>query len=286
MREMLTGFYKDYRPVVDQAIFAGLVENFATNMPEAFGGGAAAKAAAAQGGFNQLAQYVFANSLLTKSADMLALLDRSPGDIVAALEKDPAIVFWRSVNADYETQVLPKLKEIQPTINAMQRNYMAAQMAVFKERRFFPDANSTLRVTYGQVRGFRPRDGAVYDHRTYLDGIMEKYVPGDYEFDVPKGLIDLHQRKDYGRYATKDGRLPVAFLGSNHTTGGNSGSPALDARGNLVGLNFDRVWEGTMSDLNYDPAVCRNIMVDIRYVLFIIDKYAGAGHLIREMKIN
>jgi hypothetical protein len=135
------------------------------------------------------------------------------------------------------------------------------------------------------VRGFRPKDAVIYDFRTYLDGVMEKYVPGDYEFDVPKKLIELHKNKDYGRYAAKDGRMPVAFLGSNHTTGGNSGSPALDAKGNLIGLNFDRVWEGTMSDVNYDPAICRNIMVDIRYVLFIIDKYAGAQRLIDEMKI-
>jgi len=124
-----------------------------------------------------------------------------------------------------------------------------------------------------------------YEFRTHLDGVMEKYVPGDYEFDVPQKLIDLWKNKDYDQYAAKDGRLPVAFLGSNDTAGGNSGSPALDARGNLVGLNFDRVWEGTMSDLNYDPAICRNIMVDARYILFIIDKYAGAGYLLQEMKL-
>jgi hypothetical protein len=167
----------------------------------------------------------------------------------------------------------------------MQRQYMAAQMEVFTEKRFFPDANSTLRLTYGQVKGFKPKDGISYDSRTYLDGVMEKYVPGDYEFDVPQRLRELYEAKDYGTYATKEGKMPVAFLGSNHTTGGNSGSPALDARGNLVGLNFDRVWDGTMSDVYYDAAICRNIMVDIRYILFIIDKYAGASHLIQEMKL-
>ncbi len=114
---------------------------------------------------------------------------------------------------------------------------------------------------------------------------MEKYKAGDYEFDVPERLRQLYAAKDYGRYAAENGQLPVCFIGSNHTTGGNSGSPAVDAWGNLVGLNFDRVWEGTMSDLNYDASICRNIMVDIRYVLFIIDKYAGAGHLVSEMKL-
>ena len=113
---------------------------------------------------------------------------------------------------------------------------------------------------------------------------MEKYKPGDYEFDVPQKLRDLYKAKDYGPYGVK-GKMPVCFIASNHTTGGNSGSPVLDAYGNLVGLNFDRVWEGTMSDLNYDPSICRNIMVDIRYVLFIVEKYAGATHLIKEMKL-
>jgi len=113
---------------------------------------------------------------------------------------------------------------------------------------------------------------------------MEKYKPGDYEFDVPEKLIDLYRKKDYGPYGVQ-GRQPVCFIAANHTTGGNSGSPALDAHGNLIGLNFDRVWEGTMSDINYDSAICRNIMVDIRYVLFIIDKFAGADHLIQELKL-
>ena len=139
-------------------------------------------------------------------------------------------------------------------------------------------------MTYGKVNGYKPRDGVEFGYYTYLDGVMEKYVPGDYEFDVAKKLIDLHQKKDYGPYG-ENGRMPVCFIGTNHTTGGNSGSPALDAYGNLVGLNFDRVFEGTMSDINYDPSICRNIMVDIRYVLFIIDKYAGAKNLIEEMKL-
>ena len=153
-----------------------------------------------------------------------------------------------------------------------------------KKRNFYPDANSTLRVTYGNVKGYNPRDAVKHDYYTYLDGVMEKYVPGDYEFDVPEKIRSLYASKDYGPYG-KNGKMPVCFIAANHTTGGNSGSPALDAYGNLVGLNFDRAWEGTMSDINYDPSICRNIMVDIRYVLFIIDKYAGASHLVKEMKL-
>ena len=157
-------------------------------------------------------------------------------------------------------------------------------MEVFKEKTFYPDANSTLRVTYGKVKGYNPRDAVKYDYYTYLDGVMEKYVPGDYEFDVPQKLISLYKSKDFGQYG-ENGRQPVCLIATNHTTGGNSGSPALDAYGNMVGLNFDRVWEGTMSDINYDPSICRNIMVDIRYVLFIIDKYAEAKNLIAELKL-
>jgi hypothetical protein len=113
---------------------------------------------------------------------------------------------------------------------------------------------------------------------------MDKYKPGDYEFDVHEKLRNLYKNKEYGQYGN-NGKMPVCFIARNHTTGGNSGSPALDAFGNLVGLNFDRVWEGTMSDINYDPSICRNIMVDIRYILFIVDKYAGAGHLVQEMNL-
>jgi hypothetical protein len=155
-----------------------------------------------------------------------------------------------------------------------------------KSARIFPDANSTLRVTYGKVNGYSPTDAVYYEPVTYLEGVMEKYIPGDYEFDVPQKLVDLYNQKDFGPYAEKNGKMPVCFIATNHTTGGNSGSPAIDAKGNLIGLNFDRVWEGTMSDIYYSPDICRNIMVDIRYVLFIIDKYAGAKNLINELKIN
>jgi Peptidase S46 len=158
-------------------------------------------------------------------------------------------------------------------------------MEVMTDKSFYPDANSTMRVTYGQVNGFKPRDGVQYGSLTYLDGVVAKYVPGDYEFDLPAKVLALHKAKDYGSYADQTGKLPVCFIGSNHTTGGNSGSPAIDAHGNLIGLNFDRVWEGTMSDINYDASICRNIMVDARYILWVVDKFAGASHLISEMKL-
>ena len=119
---------------------------------------------------------------------------------------------------------------------------------------------------------------------TTLKGIMEKDNPNIYDYDVPQKLRDLYKNRDFGPY-TQDGEVPVCFIATNHTTGGNSGSPVLDAEGNLIGLNFDRAWEGVMSDMQYSPEICRNIAVDIRYVLFIIDKYAGAQRLIDEMVI-
>ena len=161
---------------------------------------------------------------------------------------------------------------------------MKALMETFPEERFFPDANSTLRVTYGKVSGYKPRDAVYYEPVSYLSGAIEKYIPGDYEFDLSPKLLELYRNRDYGNYG-KNGKMPVNFIGTNHTTGGNSGSPVIDAHGNLIGLNFDRVWEGTMSDYNYDPDICRNIMVDARYILFIIDKFAGNTRLIDEMKL-
>ena len=198
--------------------------------------------------------------------------------------KDKATELYAALVTNYSDNVSKKLNEVQSRLNQLQRTYMQAQMDVFKEKTFYPDANSTLRVTYGNVKGYNPRDAVKYDYYTYLDGVMEKYKPGDYEFDVPEKIQTLYKNKDFGQYG-KNGKMPVCFIAMNHTTGGNSGSPALDAYGNLVGLNFDRAWEGTMSDINYDPSICRNIMVDIRYVLFIVDKYAGAGHLVKEMNL-
>jgi len=282
----MEGFYKNYHPQVDEAVLAAMLEMFAENTRAEWGGADVKTMAGAAGGYPALAKQIIDNSTIANQEKFRTLLTtRKPLEIAETLKNDPAYKLWERLQGYYAAQVQPKLQELQPQINLLQRQYMAAQMEIFKEKRFFPDANSTLRVTYGKIRGFSPRDAIQYEYQTDLDGVMEKYIPGDYEFDVPQKLIDLWKSKDYGQYATADGRLPVACIGTNHTTGGNSGSPALDANGNLVGLNFDRVWEGTMSDLNYDPAICRNIMVDARYVLFIVDKFGGAGYLLKEMKL-
>jgi hypothetical protein len=225
---------------------------------------------------------VYSKSKLTSYSGLQSLLSGDANKVFKSLNKDKGYVLVKKMADNYFNTIAPKYDMLNLELSALQREYMKAQLELFPDGRFFPDANSTLRITYGQVKGYNPSDAVYYEPVTHLEGVMEKYIPGDYEFDVPSKLIELYKTKNYGSYAD-NGKMPVCFIATNHTTGGNSGSPALDAQGNLIGLNFDRVWEGTMSDIHYDPAICRNIMVDIRYVLFIIDKYADARNLIDEM---
>ncbi len=219
------------------------------------------------------------------ASEAIETLFKDEKSLAKALESDPILKLFATLRASYGSASETKFESYQDQIDALQKTYMAQQMATDKDRAFFPDANSTLRVTYGKIAGSNPKDALYYGYQTHLSGVMEKYIPGDYEFDVPQKLIDLHAKKDFGPYANASGDVPVNFTATNHTTGGNSGSPALDAEGNLIGLNFDRQWEGTMSDINYDPRFSRNIMVDAKYILFIVDKYADAKWLLNEMKI-
>jgi len=228
---------------------------------------------------------IYDETAFTNLESALKLLEGDTETVIKNLNSDAAYAYAKPIIDEFFNTIDAEFQQKNGPITALQTEYMTALMEALPNARYFPDANSTLRVTYGQVRGYSPRDAVYYNPVSYLDGVIEKYVPGDYEFDVPQKLRDLYKTKDYGSYADSNGKVPVCFLGTNHTTGGNSGSPAIDAEGNLVGLNFDRVWEGTMSDMNYDPEICRNIMVDLRYVLFIVDKYAGAKHLIEEMKL-
>lgn len=278
--------FNEYDAGVDEKMFSVLIEMYAKDQNSDYvspllKAGLADK----QGSYQGFASSIYDSSSLTSLEKIKAMLAGNPQEIVAAIKKDAAVTLYNDMLKTYVSQVSPKLNEFQANINQLQRTYMQAQMEVLKDKAFYPDANSTLRVTYGNVKGYQPRDAVKYDFYTYMEGVMEKYKPGDYEFDLPQKLIDLYNKKDFGQYAAANGRQPVCFIASNHTTGGNSGSPALDAYGNLVGLNFDRVWEGTMSDINYDPSICRNIMVDIRYVLFIVDKFAEAKNLIAEMEL-
>ena len=166
------------------------------------------------------------------------------------------------------------------------RTYVKALMEKDTDKTFYPDANLTMRVTYGNVKGFEPNDGVRYTHYTTLAGVIAKDNPDIFDYKVDPKLKELFAKHDFGPYANEKGELPVCFIASNHTTGGNSGSPVIDADGNLIGINFDRVWQGTMSDINYDVNRCRNISLDVRYFLFIVDKFAGAQNIIDELDIR
>jgi hypothetical protein len=272
--------YKDFNKNVDEKVFEQLIQLYATKSPKQF-----LPAQLVDADYAKLTRDIYSQSKLTSYNSFKELLTGDAKTVIAKLNTDKGYQLVKAIADTYIKNVNPKYDEINLKIAALQRTYMKGILELSpKDARIFPDANSTLRVTYGKVKGYEPRDATYYEPVTYLDGVMEKYIPGDYEFDVPQKLIDLYNKKDYGQYG-ENGKMPVCFIGTNHTTGGNSGSPAIDAKGNLIGLNFDRVWEGTMSDIYYDPSICRNIMVDIRYVLFIIDKYAGAKHLIEEMDV-
>ncbi|MBL0084259.1 MAG: S46 family peptidase [Saprospiraceae bacterium] len=278
--EFLDDFYKDYSADIDQEIFVALMNICKNNLQQVH-----MPATMSQRNMSDLAAQLYSASPFTTFEKAMKVLNLEPKACADAIKADPMFQLANEWNEIIRTQVNRSFEKNKRQIDSLQAIYMKAQIELFPEKKFYPDANSTLRVTYGKVQGYQPRDGVKYLPHTNLDGVMEKYVPGDYEFDVHARLKELNNKKDYGRYADADGNMPVCFIGSNHTTGGNSGSPAIDAHGNLIGLNFDRVWEGTMSDLNYDPSICRNIMVDARYILFIIDKFAGAGHLVNEMKL-
>lgn len=273
-------FYKDYNAEVDKNVFEQLINLYATKSPKQFLPESLNNINA-----SQLTTDVFANSKLTSLEKFRSLLEGDSKTVIEKMNADKGYQVIKSMADAFTKNVAPKYDELNLKNIALQRTYMKAILELSpKSARIFPDANSTLRVTYGKIKGYKPNDAVYYEPFTTLDGVMEKYVPGDYEFDVPQKLIDLYNAKDYGIYGVK-GKMPVCFIATNHTTGGNSGSPALDKNGNLIGLNFDRVWEGTMSDVYYSPDICRNIMVDSRYILFIIDKYAGAKNIINELKI-
>ena len=281
----LEGNYKNLDLGIDREVLTSLLEQFHQSMNPAFVFNHLKNGLAQVGNnYSSYTTSLYANSKLLLKDSMARILSLPYKEWSAEVKKDPLWIFYNEMKYYLDNDINKLCGEYEDQIAELRRNHMAALLRVFKERKFYPDANSTLRVTYGKVQGYQPKDGVQYLPQTYLDGVMEKYVPGDYEFDVPKKLQQLYRDKDYGMYG-ENGKMPLAFIGSNHTTGGNSGSPAIDAHGNLIGLNFDRVWEGTMSDINYDPSICRNIMVDARYILFIIDKFAGAHWLIEEMKL-
>ncbi len=283
--EYLEDFYAGYNAEVDMRVAKALLPVYYKNIPQEHLSFYVQDQVEFAGSMDRLISDLFERSYLTKGDRLIRLLKNDPENALNLLRGDMGYTYVAQLNLHNERKVVDIYNEYQRRAAPLQRKYMKGLLLFFPEKRLYPDANSTLRVSYGKVEGFTGLDGKKLDFITDLDGVMAKYQPGDYEFDLPPKLVELHQAKDYGPYAMKNGKLPVCFLGSNHTTGGNSGSPALNSEGQLVGLNFDRTWQSTMSDVNYDAGICRNIMVDIRYVLFLIDKLGGAPHLVEEMTL-
>ena len=281
LRKFGKGFFKNYNKTIDKDIMKLILKAYSTdiedaNKPEMI------RAIEEQfnGDFDAYSDFLFENTNFADETKFNALLDSFS---LAKAQNDPAFGLMASLYQTY-FQFTPRYQEINKELTILHRTYMKALRETFFMRRFFPDANSTLRVTYGKVEGMYPKDGVNYKYYTTLGGIIEKGKLDIEDFTVDPKLAELYDNKDFGPYG-QDGQMRVCFIASNHTSGGNSGSPVIDAEGNLIGLNFDRNWEGTMSDLNYDINQCRNISVDIRYVLFIVDKLAGATRLIEEMNL-
>jgi hypothetical protein len=280
------GYFKDYHQAIDREVTAVMLHKMATELPAKWQPESLIEINKKyKGDFEAYADKLFSKSIFAseeKAEDFLKSFKKSK---YKKILKDPAYQLANSFVDFFLESIRPGLAATGDRLDSLQRIYMKAQMEMEPDRRFYPDANFTLRVTYGNVDGYQPRDAVNYRHFTTLEGIMEKENPDIYDYVVEDKLKELYENKDYGRYADDDGKMHVGFIATNHTSGGNSGSPVLNADGRLIGLNFDRNWEGTMSDMMYDPDQCRNITLDVRYCLFIIDKFAGAGHLVEEMKI-
>ena len=275
---VIEGLYKDYDATVDRALTKCVLQGFADYCPsEQYPAALKALLDAHGGSIEAYVDDLYDRSLCTS-------LEKVQTATVEAIEADPAYALYNVVRNTAGR--LPRNLSNHPAIERWYRPYLRALLEFDPERAFFPDANMTLRVSYGTIAGYEYADGEYHIPHTTIDGIIAKDNPAIYDYDIPQSLRDLYATKSYGRWATElNGRttVPVCFLATNHTTGGNSGSPVLNGRGELVGINFDRTWRSTMSDIEFDPTICRNIAVDIRYVLMVIDRIGGAGYLVEEM---
>ncbi len=268
-------FFKNYDQNVDQQIFTALTEEYLKQI-------ATVKTDIVRPEYD--AEKIYMSSFLTDPLRYSKFISDHFGKkkLAKALQKDPGFAFFDEIRKNFDQDVIAKTRDFRVAMDLLLKKYVEGKYVMFPDAKHWPDANSTMRITYGKLEGSYPRDGVKYVEHTTTDGIINKYNTGNPDFELLPDMVALYESKDFGRYA-QDGELWVCFTGSNHTTGGNSGSPVIDANGNLMGLNFDRSWESTMSDFMFDASRCRNITVDIRYVLWVMDKYAGAKHLVDEM---
>ena len=279
-------FYKDWHLPIDKESFIAVMTEYEKNVPSDFKPEYYTDRLAGYGSIEGWAEHMFTNSIFT-DPDKVKGLTADDIDIVM---NDPAREFADSFMKWYATDIQPVTTRLNAQLQLAYRDYMRGQMVYCRTQRlpkaFYPDANLTLRVAYGHVKGYSPADGIYYQPSSTMKGIMQKDNPDIFDYNIPQRLRDVYAAKDFGSWTDHTGEVPVCFIATNHTTGGNSGSPVINADGELIGLNFDRVWEGTMSDIVFDPEICRNISLDIRYVLFTIEKIGGAGYLIDEMTLT
>lgn len=280
-------YARNYDASVDEKLFSVLVEGYLDYVPEGLEPQGLMSAYNSHSSADSYARSFYAKSLFDNPKEVERILNGGKSKQIKKLANDPAYKLIKELRANYFDLVAPGYYDGADVISSLTADYTRGLRQMFPEENFPVDANSTLRLTYGRVEGSSPHDGMTYKPLSTTKGILQKYKPGHPDFDLPQDLVDALREGDWGRYGTggEDNELVVCFTGSNHTTGGNSGSPAINGNGELVGINFDRSWESTMSDILFDDSRCRNIMVDIRYVLWIIDHYAGAGHLVDEMTL-
>ena len=277
------GFYKNYDAENDKEVFTALMPLYFHNVsdvPAYY----ANRYRAYNHNFRSWANELYRRSIASGIDKMEAFAASAHKQDSMVILDDPAWKLYKTITEYRVKRILPALSRYTNKMSTLNRLYMKGQMEQSPRYSFFPDANLTLRLAYGHVKGIDPEGPAGYSFQTDLDGAIAKDNPDVAEFKVPGKLKALYKKKDYGRWAV-NGTVPIAFTADNHTSGGNSGSPVLNAKGQLIGTNFDRVWEGTMSDFYFAPSVCRNISLDIRYTLFIIQKFGGAGWLLNEMKL-
>ena len=281
LREAAKEHFKNYNTSTDQKVFARMMEIYSQDMPaDMQPEGFKEMVADYKGDFNAMAAGVFENSFLTTEAKVNAFLDKPSYKVIS---KDPAIALGNELMGSMMT-LSGEYRKANQDLGKYERLFMAGLREMMPEKAFYPDANSTMRLTYGSVQDYKGADAVYYDYKTHLSGVMDKEDPTNEEFIVPEKLKELFAKKDFGRYGSGDD-LVVGFLTTNDITGGNSGSPVINGNGELIGLAFDGNWEAMSGNIAYEPKLQRTICVDIRYVLFIIDKYAGAQNLIDELTI-
>ncbi|HUX95328.1 MAG TPA: S46 family peptidase [Bacteroidales bacterium] len=285
LQAIASGFYRNYNKETDKKMFVALMTLYGENLDEKWQTPQFIKLRnSCDGKFEKIADELYKKTIFADEDRFKAFVMSMNKGSVARLHKDPFFILAEGASDFLENNIRPEYIRLNDELQKLNTDYLTVQIEFASDRIFYPDANSTLRVSYGNVKGYSSKDAVYYTYYTTLKGIIEKDNPEIYDYDVPEKLKELYWNKDYGRY-TQKGEVPVCFIATNHTTGGNSGSPVLNADGHLIGINFDRAWEGVASDLAYNPDQSRNISLDIRYALFIIDKFAGAGYLLNEMKI-